>query len=242
MRARPLLPILVALAGLPSRAVIAPDYKDDFQDGTRRAWSEPAVVSAALNAGPGGTGDHAIRLESTGTGLPGDFTPRQRFVMFHRENYDLAQENNWQGNWQSADIRRLELDIRNEGATPLNLRVAFSSSGGDPTFDPFFVPWWVSTTPVVVPANGLWTHVSFTVNDESHYTMYSGSDSFDVVMQNIVEVKLFSSSSVFWTGDIMTASAVIDNIQAVVPEPSSAALLGLAALALRVVRRRAPRS
>jgi hypothetical protein len=242
MRSPLILLALVTLASSPAQALITPDYKDDFQDGTARSWSEPAVVSSALNQGPAGSGDHAIRLESTGTGLPGDFTPRQRFVMFHRENYDLAQENNWQGNWQTANIRRLELDIRNDGVIPLNLRVAFSSSGGDPTFDPLFVPWWVSTTPVVVPADGLWTHVSFSVNDESLYTQYSGSDSFDVVMQNVVEVKLFSSSSVFWTGDIMTASAVIDNIQAVVPEPSSAALMGVAVYVLRLVRRRALRA
>ncbi|MEM9080593.1 MAG: hypothetical protein AAGC74_07885 [Verrucomicrobiota bacterium] len=180
---------------------------DDFQDGTTENWiignrSSPLVPFNVPNAGPNGTGDNALQYASNG----GNSTA-SRMVFFNRQNQ-------WVGNYFTAGIDAIQLDIKNLGPTALNLRWAISSGVGGENG-----PWVASTHAVAIPADNTWRTVVLPVRPSDLTSVFSNGDPA-TILANARATRLLSSASPDFIGDEMIATIQVDNIQPIaLPDP-----------------------
>jgi len=131
------LVFLISLSASAVRAVTLGQV-DDFQDGTVQNWGEnfTSFNFNAPDAGPGGVGDNALRVD--GTVVP-------RVVTFN--------ETQWTGDFTTAGITQISLDIRNQYTFDLELRLGIANGAltaqgiGDS---------YVSAESVNVPNDGAW--------------------------------------------------------------------------------------
>src|SRR6187402_2819642 len=95
-----------------SARAIVPGQIDTFEDGTLMGWANgvPEYLTN-VTGGPGGPGDHYLRLIADGVGQGGRLT-----------TFNINQ---WLGNYIAASVTAIALDLRNEGATSLSIRLAF---------------------------------------------------------------------------------------------------------------------
>jgi hypothetical protein len=192
---------------------------DTFQDGTTDNWitgrsSSPRNVNTG---GPAGAGDAFIEMLSTGIGGPGS-----KAIIFNRTQ--------WAGNYNSAGITEIDMDLKNLGNTPLRMRLAFDQSSGGPGY--------VTTNAFALPTDGAWHHATFRINS-TDLTPLEGPPALNTLLSNVGEVRILSATSPSLDGDNIAATIGVDNVKAV-PEPVS----GLVALAgaLLLPRRRCTRS
>ena len=137
---------LVALAlaaQAPVSRAIVPGQIDTFQDGSTASWGDPAANTTNIaSGGPAGVGDRYIQVVS------GTFGGGPRLVTFN--------DSQWLGNYLSAGVSEVRMDLRNFGPNPLPIRIAIREfSAGSTT------PGYSSTTPFFLPADGLWHSASF---------------------------------------------------------------------------------
>ena len=113
--------LAAALTATAPAAAITLDQVDDFQDGTTQGWmSGPGNPNPPINVpdvGPSGPGDDSLQI--TSTGLPGS---GGRFVAFNTTQ--------WSGDYPTAGVDLIVLDVNNIGAVTLNMRVALEGAGG----------------------------------------------------------------------------------------------------------------
>lgn len=190
---------------------------DTFQDGTTDNWQtgragQPVNIATG---GPAGVGDAFLEMISTGTGGPGS-----KPVILNR-----AQ---WTGDYLTAGITEVDMDLKNLGTTPLTMRFVVQPQIGA-------APGYSSTTGFSLPADGAWHHASFLL-DTADMTPIDGPSSLSSVLANVQEARIVSSASPDTGGDTIAATIGVDNVRAV-PEPATAALLLLVGpLALRRTR------
>ena len=104
-------------------AEISVGHVDDFQDGTTQEWLG-ANVEAVADAGPNGTGDTALRASATGA----PFGFNGKLIVY-------TESDSWTGNWTTAGVVQISLDVRNPNAFPLSMRLAIAGP------DRFFWRW-----------------------------------------------------------------------------------------------------
>jgi len=181
----------------PAGAGITFAQLDDFTDGTTMNWSEGSISSNppvnVATGGPLGAGDAYLQNFSAG-----GFGGGSKQIMFNQ-----AQ---WTGNYNAANVTRIEGMMANFGTTTLNMRVAISGGLVSTRFG--------STNPVVLPPDGVWRRVAFNL-DASGMSLIAGSDSLSTVLGGVVEVRLLSSSfGPSYTGDVINSTLGVDKLRA----------------------------
>lgn len=191
---------------------------DDFQTGTTESWTNGAPIADPVNianGGPLGAGDRFMQIVSDGSGAGG------RLTVFNR--------NQWIGNYNTAAVTQIEMDLKNLGATPLEIRLSFKTniSGGSSGY--------VSTTAFSISNDGSWHHAIFDLSD---LTGIGGPAALATFFNNPAEMRILHSALPNTVhGDDIVATLGVDNILAV-PEPGSVLLGGFGAIAMLLRRRR----
>lgn len=183
---------------------------DTFEDGTTQGWREgfsspnqPFVVEE--------DGNMFLRNISSGSGNAGS-----RQVMFNAPQ--------WNGDYVSAGVSQISMDIRNSGNTDLHVRLAFQSNTGSrgSTNDVF----------LLAPGSG-WMNVTFDITD---LFVESGPDTPLELISMVNQMRILSSEEPDYRGDVIAATLDVDNILAV-PAPGAAGLLALGGIAAARRRR-----
>lgn len=171
---------------------------DDFEDGTEQGWglgpfaSPPNPPTNIATDGPAGVDDNFLQYGSTGGSGAGS-----KMVI-------LNQDARWTGNFTTASIVRIKMDVRVTEAD-LNLRISFEGAGGR-----------ISTTNAVsVTAESGWQSIIIPINT-SDMTHLQGGDATDIAatLAGITEMRILSSASPSWTGEVIDSTLDIDNIEA----------------------------
>jgi hypothetical protein len=219
-----------ALAGAPElHAQINQGQIDTFESGTTLSWTIGAggfTGPAVQLGGPGGANDHFMQLNVNQLGGPPRFT--------------LFNQSQWSGNYNapqpagSNPINVIEFDIANFSSTAIAARIALKTGGG-------FTPGYAfsggpgTNGAFDIPADGLWHHVAFPIN-QATMTPISSPPPLPQLLDLVGELRILHSIAPALNGDPFTGRIGIDNIHAFfqpVPEPT--AILGVAALALGVM-------
>ena len=198
------------------------DFAVDLESWTQgRPPADGAGLTRVAAGGPAGAGDAFMQIVSDALGS-------QRTIIAF--NFTPA----WTGDYLSAQVAGITMEVKNPGVTPLNLRVALGSG---------IIPdspgsWLASTNSINLPAGAGWTAVKFPLaSADLTLVQDAGGAGYQGIMGSVVAIRLLHAALPDNRGTSVTATLGVDNIRAVgVPEPSTAALLAVAAAA--ILRRR----
>jgi hypothetical protein len=199
--------MLAALIAAPAAAIGAGQV-DDFSLAGQNGWSGGSSPFNIGSGGPRGSGDRYLEITAANGNLG---------------TYNSAQ---WAGNYLSAGVTSLRLDIDNFGPDPLSLRIAL--------FGPDVGTSYTSANAVVLPPSSGWVSVEFSLL-ESALVRVAGTASYTNTLSSVARLLLrHDPDPPSPPGEFnrTTATLGIDNVTAV-PEPNAGPLLagGLAALA-----------
>ena len=217
--------IAVMLAWPTEASAIAVGLLDTFQNGTTLDWVEglggaiapipPAVVA---NAGPGGSGDFALRITGTGSlaGAGGKLVVNN-------------VQPRWLGDYTAAGINGMMLDVRNPNGFALSLRVAIDgpavgTSGGR----------WVSGE-VVVPASSGWRTVTFSLLPDDLRPGDFAATNAATTLANVAVLRVMHAPVAMWSGAAVAGQMDLNDIEAL-PEPTTALSLLVGSFLLRSLR------
>ena len=182
----------------------------------------PSPPSVVAGGGPAGAGDSFLVLRANGSDGPGG-----RLVGMNASQ--------WAGNYLSAGVSAIAMDLRNLARTELSVRLYFEDPAAGPPLNEA-----VTSTAVLLPVGGNWTHAVFPISPAT-LTVLQGSA--DALLANTTVLRIFSGAAPDFPPERIAGVLGVDNIQAIaaVPEPGTLALLGggLGWIAWRT-RRRAP--
>lgn len=204
---------------------------DTFEDGTTQNWvtsllgvPNPTPPVNVPSGGPEGIDDNFLQVTSLGGGGAGS---RLSVISFL---------NQWAGNYIDAGVAAISMDVRNLGATDLSLRLAFADPVAGPPGNVAF-----SSAAIFLPAGGAWTSIAFPIGVAD---LTAGIGSVDTALKNATELRIYHSPASNFPNPVSPIPSIaaivgIDNIQARTPDGGSTALLlGIAAAAMGVARRR----
>jgi hypothetical protein len=206
--------VLLGLGTSPAWAISGGTF-DNFEDGSTQGWASGAAnPSPPVNVGsggPAGVGDNYLLITSNGLSGPGS-----RLV-----GINTAQ---WSGNYLTAGVNGITMDLHNLGSTELSMRVVLYGAGGLVA---------VSNDAVTLASGSAWTRASFSLDP----ALLTG-DAL-TVLANVLDIRLFHGTTAIFPGQVIAGNLGVDNVRAV-PEPAPAALLltGLAAMAWQRRRQR----
>lgn len=194
-------PIVVLAGG------VSPTEVDNFEDGTTENWrigipgTEP---SNEPDGGPTGAGDNYLQMESTSTGGPGS-----RMAVFN--------EMQWLGDYNALGGEvEITLSLANLGSAPLAIRLGVervvSAAAGEGPTPGGGRTRYVSTTPFMLPADGVWRETSFILG-ASDMTLVGGSGALSDVLAGVEQFRLLSAASASWMGDAVAATLGVDNVR-----------------------------
>ena len=204
------------LLALPASAVTL-GLTDSFSGGVTAGWTSgggsPNPPTGVASGGPAGAGDGYLRISSSG--VPG---PGGRLIAFSSAP--------WAGDYITAGITGITMDLKNLGASDLSLRLYFENA----------LTSAYSLLAIPLPAGGGWTPVHFDIR------VPALSAAAAATLASTTDFRIYSSAlAVAPQGSpFVAASLGIDNVSAV-PEPGAGLLmaLGLAGLlAAPALRRR----
>ena len=223
---------LSATLGSPARAVTLGQV--DTFSGSIEGWfagggpvggMPPSPPTVIAGGGPAGADDAFLRVTATGAGGPGG-----RLVAMNG-----AQ---WAGDYLSAGVTGIAMDLRNLGTTDLTLRLLFEDPMGGP-------PTNLAATSfgVTLFAGGGWTHVIFPIAPPD-LTVLQGDASN--LLSNVTLLRLYHSPTAVFPGEQIAAQLGVDNITAIavsaIPEPAAVTFIMLAGVGLFGAHRRRTRS
>lgn len=169
---------------------------DDFEDGTVQGWiiapfaTPPNPTTNIATDGPAGVDDNFLQYASTGTSGAGS-----KMII-------LNQDARWQGDFTTAGIVRIKMDVRVTEAD-LDLRVSLTGGGGR-----------ISTiNAVTVAAGSGWTSVVIPIAASDMQTVTGGS-SVSGTLADVTEIRILSHPSPSWQGETIDSTLDIDNIEA----------------------------
>ena len=217
MLVRSTLACLAVVLWLPLHAAhaVQTGLTNDFSDGLQDWSAGRATPMDVADGGPDGPGDKFLRLESTGTGSIGS-----RMTAF-------SMSPALTGDYLSAGVIAIRMDLNNLGSEPLELRIQLSAFG-----------LAVVSNAFSLPAQGGWTSAVFDVS-ELGVTAIDGADPAQV-LSSVGQLRIMHSPDAVINTRTPRIESVLglDNITVVVPEPSTGLLL-LGGLTLLGARRRA---
>lgn len=183
---------------------------DTFEDGTIMGWSGAAPANISTG-GPSGANDNYLKLTST-------------------NNLAAFNLNQWSGNYASAGITDVALDLLNPNEDPVQMRLVLIGANGTR---------WTSITPADVPGDNTWRRYVLSLRQADLVNVQDTGDTWAASMANAQRLLIRHDTGPGAGGTHFIGTLGMDNITAVVPEPASTALL-LASAAL-VVHARRPR-
>ena len=198
---------------------------DTFQDGTTSNWQNGEAGNAVpvaniATGGPAGAGDRYIRLTADGSSSGGKLT------VWNRDQ--------WLGDYVGQNITTIEVDLRNEGAVALSIRLAFKTGPGGS------VPGFL-TPAMLLPVGSGWQHFSISIVPSNLIPINNPGPWASFFIGEVRFIHEVGASNL--SGDNVVGMLGIDNIRAV-PEPATSALFvgGLLALVLPYLRARRQRA
>lgn len=204
--------LIGVLAAAPATGVTLGQI-DDFQDGSLEGWAGGAAPTNIASGGPGGIGDHYLRISAV--------------------NGHLATNNvtTWAGDYVAAGIVKVSFLLNNLGPNPLALRISVFGPGG--TF--------TTTDEAVLPVSSGWVPVEFRL-DEAALTQTAGWGTLAETLADMSTLLLRHDPdpiSPSGQANPVTGTLGIDNVTAV-PEPNPALLLiaGISTLGWSRARKR----
>lgn len=211
----------VALCATTARATPTINEGNDFEMGTLQGWTNGTGAPEPVNVSTGGNPDRFLRVTATGQQAAGG-----HLVAYNRSN-------RWTGNYKSVNVGAVTIDLKNFGATPLSMRLAFRESGAT---------WYAATTSFLLPADGAWHSTQFNLTGANFTAIPPVGSStptpFDTGMTRVTEFRVLHSADADYRGDVIASSFGMDNLLVIVPEPGTAALAAVAAGMLLRRRRR----
>ena len=180
-----ILPVLiVAAASAAGSAQVVLNQTDTFQDGTVMSWTGGANPVNVSTGGPAGAGDRYLQISSVASNLA---------------TYNLSQ---WSGNFTAAGVNRIEADLRNPGATQLDIRLVLMAS----TFER-----WSSNSAAVLPPGSPWTHVTWDLA-ESNFVHTQGTGTWTALMGAVNRMMFRHEPTPSSGGTPVTGTLGIDNV------------------------------
>ncbi|MCK5077043.1 MAG: T9SS type A sorting domain-containing protein [Calditrichia bacterium] len=184
---------MVVVLGYSAEAQITLEQIDDFEDGTIMGWDEgvnsPNPPQNIVDGGPAGTGDNYLENVSAGGAGAGS-----KMVM---EN-----ETQWAGDYVSAGVTYINMDMINLGATDLHMRISIDGTGGQ----------FSTTHSVPLTVSSGWQQVSIPISS-SDFSAVGGTD-INATLSNVTKIRILSNTSPNWHGQAITATLGVDNITA----------------------------
>jgi PEP-CTERM motif-containing protein len=208
--------ILLAIPGVAATL----GQTDTFQNLTTDNWFAgglgtgsvpPVPPHVVATGGPAGAGDAFLQITAGGGDGPGS-----KLVAIN-----AAQ---WAGNYLTAGISGIAMDLKNLGATPLDIRLLVEDPMMAPPLDEA-----VSTVGFVLPAGSGWQRAFFPLSPTS-FTAVMGS--VNAALGHATLLRIIHSTTA-GDAEAVVGALGVDNITAV-PEPSTLLLLaaGLGAIAV----------
>ena len=176
---------------------------DDFESGTAMQWSNGPSSPNQPFAVQEGDNWFVRNISNGGSG------PGSRMVLFNR-----AQ---WTGNYVSAGVSALTMDLRNSGDTDLHIRLGLLAQTGTRT---------ATNQAYELSAGSDWTTVTFDITD---LTILFGSETVTDILSGVIEMRILSSVSVDYQADAIAGTLDVDNVRTGVPAPGAGALFLLGA-------------
>jgi hypothetical protein len=209
---RAIAPLALAIASAAPAVAVTLGSIDDFQDGTTQGWgSGPLNPNPPINVpdvGPTGPGDDSLQITATGGAFSGS-----RFTAFN--------ETQWAGDYPTAGVELIVLDVNNIGSVTLNVRIALDGAGGR----------FVTTGSVPVPAGSGWNLIWLWIGPGD--LSAAGGLDVNATLGAVTQLRVISAANPTFMGDVILAQGLVDNVIAA-PEPAESVLLasGLALLVL----------
>jgi len=180
--------LLLALA--PPAVAVVDAQIDTFESATTEGWSvgvggHPAPPQNVATGGPDGAGDHYLLLTSLG-----GFGAGSRLAAFNQ-----AQ---WSGDYLTAGVGALLVDVNNLGGTDLFLRLLVTDGSGLSASHAA-----VSTDAVFVPAGSGWITVAFRIRP-SDLTAQVGNVAD--ALSDTAQLWIFDNDTVSFPPDAIAAS------------------------------------
>jgi len=194
MKKNLLLSLILLISTYSLTAQVSADQEDDFEDDTAQNWKTGGAnfVTVETTGGPDGAGDAFVQYISTGTG-----GAASRMAIYN-------ENNQWAGNFTSEGIVAIRFDV-NVTTNDLNLRIAMQ--------DGPFGNRIATTNAVPVTAGSGWTRVIIPIS-ASDFTVAEGVETAANILQNVFTVRIISSASPVWRGDVVAATIQVDNVKA----------------------------
>jgi hypothetical protein len=168
---------------------------DDFQAGTVAGWRGASPANVA-DAGPGGVGDNALRVVAQG----------DRVV--------IVNETQWTGNYIAAGVTQVSMDVRNESAFPLAMRLGFAQGGVGPGG---VGDTYLSATATPVPNDGQWHQVALSMAPESfvpHSANTNPTPNAAAALAAVSHFRILHNPMPSFMGASVLATLFLDNIRA----------------------------
>lgn len=170
-------------------------HVDDFQSLTVSGWVEggvspnpPVVIPTG---GPDDKGDAFLQNVSSGTAGAGG-----KWLMFN-------QSSNWTGDYLSAGVSRIGMQVRNSGNQIVNMRIAFNGPGGAISSQSVFT---------IVPGSG-WQSIEFVIEPQAFVALMAGGNP-DATLSAVNDFRILSNPMALNIGEEIMATVDIDNIYA----------------------------
>jgi hypothetical protein len=200
---------------------------DTFENGTNENWVvallgaiHPAPpFNTTVGGGPAGPDDNYLRATAIGGVSAGSMLT-------------IINITQWAGDYIAEGITHISMDVRNSGATDLNMRLVFENLGSMGPTDLAF-----SSTPLAVPAGSDWMPIVFPIAPSF---LTAGLGSVDLALSSADVLRIYHGTAAqFPPAESIVALLDIDNISALaIPEPGSLWLTtGALALLLAGIRR-----
>ena len=226
---RRLIFIFALLLAIPVQAQISLGLINDFNNSNVEGWRHgvdhegaPAVIETG---GPAGDGDGFLRIISTGAGQVGS-----RLAAMNQT------ASAWAGDYISADVVRIRVDLRNSGSNPATIRMAFSNTGG------ISGNWWVTKQSIVLPANSDWQTEAIFSLAENDLSQVQGTIDYQTTFSNIVEARILVNPAESFQGEAVAhtidcnnftmLAAIVDNDITEIPTLSEWAMILMIGLLL----------
>jgi hypothetical protein len=197
---------LLALVAFDALAICSPlaaitiGQVDDFEDGSTQNWFGAFPVNVP-DAGPNGTGDNALLAAASGnsSGAAG------KLVIFNRGFQ-------WDGNWTSAGLVQVAMDMRNPNTFALSMRLGIAGPDGVSGFGSG--DSYVSTNAISVPADNAWHSLTFDVLAED-FTPVGGqiTPNIGAALAGVTHFRILHNSAVSFLGEAIDADFYVDNIR-----------------------------